>query len=112
MLQNKNIIAVITAATGDRVVITQTELKNHAQKHFPNLPLYILIEFIEKILKEPDHILLDPETNKHLLFYRIDEKKYVVVVIKRTDDGVYFSSIYPTGQDMRSKHKKFKKVKI
>lgn len=112
MTQNKNILAIITAATGDRVVVTQLELKNHAHKHFPNLPLYILVEFIEKILKDPDHVFLDPQTNKHLLFYRVDENKYVVVVIKHTPDGVYFSSIYPTGSAIRNKHKKFKKVKI
>jgi len=51
---------------------------------------------------------------KHIyhLFYRLETGRFLVVVVKRKEEGSYFSSIYTTGNTIRNKHKKLKKVKL
>jgi hypothetical protein len=36
----------------------------------------------------------------------------LLAVVKVTADGAFFASMYPTGKQIRSKHKKLKKVKL
>lgn len=108
----RKVAAVITAATGDRVVIGTDELKDHAMKHFPNIPTDMLLELIERILKDPSLVFEEKSTHQYHLFYKLDNSKYIVVIVKRSEQGSFFSSIYPTGKSIRNKHKRFKKVKI
>lgn len=111
-MSDRRIAAVITDILGDRVIIGEDELNLHARKHFPNVPKDIVLEFLERILKDP--VIIFEEINIHLfhLFYRIDENRYVVAVIKRGKKGSFFTSIYPTGKTMRGKHKRFKRIII
>lgn len=52
---SRNIVTVITAITKDRVVIGELEFL-HAKKHFPMLPEDMLLELIERVLKDPTKI--------------------------------------------------------
>ena len=54
------------------------------------------------------------DTQKHLyhLFYRLENQRYLVVIVKKAPSGNYFCTAYPTGKSIRGKHKKLKKVKI
>jgi hypothetical protein len=45
--------AIITAITGDRIVIGEEELEHAIKEHFSMLPVDILLELIERILKDP-----------------------------------------------------------
>jgi hypothetical protein len=110
-MTHRKIIAVITAITGDRVVIASDELEIHAKKHF-SIPTDMLLGLIERILKDPYVVYEERSTQQYHLFYRLDQVRYILVIVKRTADGVFFSSIYPTGKLIRNKHKKLKKVKI
>jgi hypothetical protein len=49
----RKIIAVITDALGDRVVVGESELKHAGKEHFETLPTDILLELLERILKDP-----------------------------------------------------------
>lgn len=108
----RKIIAVITAITGDRVVVGEAEL-NHAKKeHFSMLPTDILLELIERILKDPTRIFEQTKLHQYHLFYRLDNQRYLVVIVKQTDTGCYFSTMYSTGASIRNSHKDLKEVKL
>ena len=106
------IIAVITSKTGERVIIGKREVE-HALRHF-SLPLDIFLELLEKILKDPDEILVDDSSDvkEYRYFYRYINTKYLLAVIKVIPDGAYFASMYSTGNKIRNKHRKFKKLKL
>ncbi|MBS3904381.1 MAG: hypothetical protein KGZ39_03555 [Simkania sp.] len=53
---NRKITTVITAITGERVIIGEEELKHAMEEHFSMLPMDILLELIERILKDPTKI--------------------------------------------------------
>jgi len=110
--QHKKIVTIITAITGDRVVVGEDEL-HHALKHFI-LPTDIFLEFLERILKDPSDVFADREKapREYYMFYRLEDKHYVVAVVKKTTDGAFFASMYPTGEQIRPKHKKLKRIKI
>lgn len=93
-----------------RVVVGELEFL-HAKKHFPMLPDDMLLELIERVLKDPTKIFEEQEPHQYFLFYRLDSGQYLVVVIKKIESGNYFSTIYSTGNSIRSKHKKLKEVK-
>jgi hypothetical protein len=59
----KKVLTVITAVTGDRVIISEAELLHALHEHFAILPQDILLELIERILKGPTSIYED--TQKH-----------------------------------------------
>ena len=112
MKNTRHISAIITAVTGDRVIVGKEELL-HAMKHFV-LPEDIFLELLERILKEPDKIYLEEQKlgKTYYLFYRVFDKRYILAVVKIIDAGAYFTSMYPTGENIRPAHKKFKKISI
>lgn len=108
---NRAIAAVMTAITGDRVVIGEAELNHAKEEHFQMLPTDILLELIERILKDPTKIFEQKKLHQYHLFYRLDNQRYLVVVIKKTDAGNYFSSMYSTGNFIRNSHKDLIEIK-
>lgn len=107
---SRRVVTVITAITKDRIVIGELEFL-HAKKHFPMLPDDMLLELIERVLKDPTKIFEEQKPHQYFLFYRLDSGQYLVVVVKKIESGSYFSTMYSTGDTIRSKHKKLKEVK-
>lgn len=108
---SRRIVAVITAITGDRVVIGKAEFSHAKEAHFPMLPRDILLELIERILKDPTKIFEQKKLHQYHLFYQLDNHRYLVVIIKQTHTGNYFSSMYSTGNSIRNSHKDLKEIK-
>ncbi len=108
----RKVAAVMTAITGDRIIIGAEELKHAKEEHFSMLPTDILLELIERILKDPTKILKQEKLHQYLIFYRLDNRRYLVVIIKQTDTGNYFSSMYSTGNSIRNSHKDLKEIKL
>ena len=108
----KEIVTIITAITGDRIIVGRNELY-HAMRHF-SLPEDIFLELLERILKEPDEIYVDELTNtkEYRYFYKIIQVKYILVIIKVIKEGFFFASMYTTGTRIRNAHIKLKKLKI
>ena len=50
--------------------------------------------------------------NQYHLFYRLDNGKYLVVIVKRALTGNYFSTMYSTGNAIRNTHKSLKEIKL
>ena len=111
-MMKRKVAAVITDILGDRVIVGEDELQNHLRKHFAGIPRDIILELIERILKDPSIIYEEVNTHTYHLFYRLETGRFVVVVIKHQDDGFFFSAIYSTGKVIRNKHKKLKRIKI
>jgi hypothetical protein len=106
------IVAVITAVTGDRVRVSSQELL-HAQKHF-TLPQDILLELLERVLKDPSALFVDDlkAPTEYDLFYRLEDGRYILAVVKKIAKGCFFSTMYSTGHSIRPKHRKMKRIKI
>jgi hypothetical protein len=106
------IAAIITAITGDRIIVGEEELI-HAMRHF-FLPKDIFLELLERVLKEPTDVFTDSLRLPHefLLFYRLDRNSYLLAIVKVTSSGSYLASMYPTGRQIRGSHRKLKRVKI
>lgn len=111
-MTGKKIAAVITDILGDRVIIGEDELQNHLQKHYAGIPRDMILELIERVLKDPSVVYEEVNTHTYLMFYRLESGGYVVVIVKRKEEGTFFSAIYSTGKDIRKKHKKLKRVKL
>lgn len=111
-LERRHIVAVITAATGDRVVVTEEELI-HGLRHF-TLPRDIFLELLERILKDPSDVFADDVNSPRFykMFYRLEDGRYLVAIVKMTDAGAFLASVYPTGKAIRSKHKRMKRVEL
>ncbi len=107
----KKIEAVITDVLGERVVVLSEALEHAVERHFTLFPTEMVLELIERVIRDPSDIF--EEQKKHLfhLFYRIDSRHYIVVIVKRTPDGKFFVTAYPTGKTYRVKHKKLKRVR-
>jgi hypothetical protein len=108
----RKIAAVITDILGDRVIIGEDELQIHLQKHFAGIPRDLILELIERILKDPSIIYEEVNTHTYHLFYRLETGHFVVVIVKKQKEGTFFSAIYSTGKFIRNKHKKLKRVKL
>lgn len=108
----RKIVTVITAVTGDRIVIGEAEFNHAKDEHFPMLPSDILLELMERILKDPTKIFEEKKLHQYHLFYRLDNRSYLVVIIKKTHTGNYFASMYSTGNSIRNSHKRLKEVKL
>lgn len=108
----RKIAAVITDILGDRVVVGEEELQNHLRKHFSGIPRDMVLELIERILKDPSIIYEEVDTHTYHLFYRLETGRFVVVIVKKRKEGTFFSAIYSTGKVIRNKHKKLKRVKL
>lgn len=109
---SRRIITIITAVTGDRVVIGEAELTHAQEEHFQILPTDILLELIERILKDPTKIFEETKLHQFHIFYRLDNRRYLVVIVKKTPTGNYFSTMYSTGKSIRNSHKNLKEVKL
>jgi hypothetical protein len=109
---NRKIVTVITAITGDRIIIGKAELNHAKDEHFSILPIDILLELIERILKDPTKVFEQKKLHQYYLFYRLDNGKYLVVIVKKTETGNYFSSMYSTGNLIRNSHKDLKEIKL
>lgn len=106
----KKVAAIITDKLGDRVVIFTEALEHVIARHFPLFPQDIVLELIERVLRNPSDIF--EEKKKHLfhLFYRFDSRHYIVVIVKQATDGSFFVTAYPTGKSYRGTHKRLKRV--
>jgi len=112
MKGKREIVAVITAITGERVIVGKEELR-HALRHFL-LPEDIFLELLERVLKDPDEVYVDDtkDGKEYHLFYRIFDKRYILAVVKVIDEGAFFASMYTTGEGVRKSHENLKKVKL
>lgn len=63
---SRRVITIITSITKDRVVIGELEFI-HAKKHFPMLPDDMLLELIERVLKDPTKIFEEQKPNQYFL---------------------------------------------
>ncbi len=110
----RKIIAVITAITGDRVIITSEAMKHVIEEHFRGIPQDIILETMERVLRDPTDLYRDGnnENKEYDFFYRLESGNFIVVIVKIIPDGAYLSSMYPIGQKHRNKHKKFKRIKL
>ena len=111
MSQNK-IVAVITSILHYRVIITKESLE-HALRHFV-LPDDIFLELLERILKDPSYVFEESHSKEksYHLFYKINNSKYILAIVKKTTDGYFFTSMYVTGSKLKTKHKNLKRIKI
>lgn len=109
---SRRVAAVITAITGDRIVVGEAELNHAKSEHFQILPTDILLELIERILKDPTKIFEETKLHQYHIFYRLDNRRYLVVIIKKAPTGNYFSSMYSTGNSIRNSHKNLKEIKL
>ena len=82
MNKQEEVVAVITAITGERVIVRRGEI-DHAMRHFL-LPADIFLELLERVLKNPTEIYVDSskEEKVYHLFYRLFETKYILAVVK------------------------------
>ena len=111
----RKVIAIITDILGDRVVVGEKELEHAIDDHFSAIPQDIMLELLERVLKDPSEIYRDDQKTEQVynFFYRLEKgPKYLLAIVKVTADGAFFTSMYPTGKQIRSKHKKLKKVKL
>ncbi len=108
------ILTVVTAVTGDRVIVTEEAITHIVEEHFRGIPQGIILETLERVLKDPTDIFKDSQHNdkEYDFFYRLENGKFLVAVVKIKKDGAYLSSMYPTGKKHRNKHKGFKRIKI
>lgn len=111
---SRKIIAVITAITGDRVIVTDDAVKHVIEEHFRGIPQDIILETMERVLRDPTDLYRDSshENKEYDFFYRLESGDFIVVIVKIIPDGAYLSSMYPTGKKHRNKHKKFKRIKL
>ncbi len=75
------------------------------------LPVDILLELIERILKDPTKIFEQEKLNQYHLFYRLDNERYLVVIIKKALTGNYFATMYSSGNSIRNIHKGLREIK-
>jgi hypothetical protein len=111
---SRKIIAVITAVTGDRVIVTDEALRHVIEEHFRGIPRDIILEAIERVLRDPTDLFRDSsdQSKEYDFFYRLESGDFIVAIVKIIPGGAYLSSLYPTGKKHRNKHKKFKRVKL
>jgi hypothetical protein len=111
----RKVVAVITDILGDRVVVGEKELEHAIDDHFSAIPQDIMLELLERVLKDPTEIYRDDYKSEQVynFFYRLEKgPKYLLAIVKVTADGAFFASMYPTGKQIRNKHKNLKKVKL
>jgi len=108
----RKIVAIITARTGERIVICKDELE-HALRHFL-LPEDIFLELLERVLKDPTEVFVDDlkKPQVYHLFYKLESGRYLLAIVKLTQSGSYLASMYPTGKRIRNLHKKMKRLKL
>lgn len=108
----RRIVTIITAITGARVIIGEAEFHHAKDEHFQMLPDDMLLELIERVLKDPTKVFEQKKLHQYQLFYRLDNQRYLVVIVKQTETGYYFSTMYSTGSTIRNSHKNLKEIKL
>jgi hypothetical protein len=106
----RKVARVIRAATKDDVTVCEAEVE-HARRHFP-LPRDLLLDLIERVLTRPTLVYADDARSprEYRLFYRLEDGRYILVVVKVTAEGAFFASMYPTGRRVRAAHGKFRRL--
>jgi hypothetical protein len=107
------ILTVITAKTGYRVIVGKQEVLHAHAKHFL-IPVTMLLELLELVLRDPTVVYADSTSKprEHHIFYKLESGQYLCAVIKITDTGAFFASMYSTGSSIRKIHKGMKKLQI
>jgi len=107
----RRVAASVKAITGEEIVIGEAELI-HAMRHF-TLPRDLLLELIKRVLQKPTVVLVDNQIEPHeyRLFYRLEDGRYILAVVKVVKDVSYFASMYPTGKRMRKLHQRFRRLR-
>jgi phage-Barnase-EndoU-ColicinE5/D-RelE like nuclease2 len=105
-------IATYRAATGDLVVVGDKEL-DHAARHFL-IPRDLLLGLVARVLLEPTDVFVDDVKHPHeyRLFYRLEDGRYLLAIVKVTTRGHFFASMYPTGKSIRPAHRKFRRLQL
>ena len=113
-MKQQKISAVVTAVTGDRVIVTDEAIKHIINEHFKGVPKGIILETVERVLRDPSDLYKDTQSDsrEYDFFYRLESGEFIVAIVKIIPNGAYLSSMYPTGKRHRNKHKRFKKVKL
>ena len=114
-MSGRKVLAVITDVLGDRVVVCERELEHAIEGHFYAIPRELILELLEKVLKDPTVVYRDDRKDERIFnfFYKLEKgERFVVAIIKVTPEGAFFSSMYPTGKSVRNAHKKYKRVKL
>ena len=108
----RKVAAVIRAVTGDDVQVGEEELRP-AARHFL-LPRDLLLHLVTRVLPHPTVVYVDDRRHPHeyRLFYRLEDGRYLLVVVKLTPDGAFFATMYATGKSVRPSHRKFRKVSL
>ena len=44
------------------------------------------------------------------LFYRLEDGRYILAVVKVVGERAFFASMYPTGRRVRGSHRKFRRL--
>jgi hypothetical protein len=113
MSDAQSIIAVIPAKPGYRVIVRQEEFLHAQRKHFL-IPASLLLSSLETVLRDPTAVFVDSASKQreHHILYRLESGEYIAVVVKLTEDGVFFCSMYPTGTDIRKIHRGLRRLKL
>lgn len=92
--------------------VGEAELR-HAARHFL-LPRDLLLQLVARVLQEPTVVLVDDKRAPHLyhLFYRLDDGRYLLAVVKRARERAFFASMYPTGKTIRSSHRQLRRMAV
>ena len=110
-MKARRISAVFLAATGDLVSVGGAELE-HAAKHFL-VPHDFLLGLIARVLTKPTVVLVDNlkgRPHEYRLFYRLEDGRFLLAIVKVTPGGCFFASLYPTGKGIRASHRTFKRL--
>ena len=52
------------------------------------------------------------DTKEYRFFYRLQDNRYILVIVKVIEEGAFFASMYSTGKEIRKSHKKLRKLKF
>lgn len=93
------------------MIIGELELAHALDEHFGFVPRDVVLEILERVLRDPVAIFEEQTRHVFHIFYKIDRGKYLVAIIKKTSTGTYFATMYPTGTTIRGKHKKLRRIR-
>ena len=73
-----------------------------------------MLQLVARVLEHPTAVYVDDRRRPHeyRLFYRLQDGRYLLVVVKLTGEGAFFATMYATGKSVRPSHRKFKKVSL
>ena len=76
------------------------------------MPRDLVIALVARVLTQPTVVLADDVDSPHQyrLFYRLDDGRYILAVVKVTAAGMFLASMYPTGRTIRPSHRRFRRI--